>query len=158
MDEDDNSPHYHNKILGPEESLHYIQSRLQKIEESRNLGIETVNRRKVEIFERARNNEATLARIEKSQHTLEIVKKFVTIGAVSLAILEIAKGGARLIEYLVKRWKSQSKQSESRNKVKELSDAPEDVKGLTMEQRTNAGKLRKTRLHARHWQAWEFLE
>lgn len=150
MDEDDKYPQYGLQVLGIERSLQYIQQKVDNIEKSKKLGIEAIHRRKGEIWQTALENDAALTRIGKSQETLRKVGKAATIGVVCLFAFKVAKEGLGLIQWLLQRLKSKTKQLheteiKQRSEHGNLSKASASLGGADY-------NLRPKRLHARHWQ------
>lgn len=93
------------KVLGPADSLRFIQKGLERIETARALGKETVNRRKKEILVNVVNQKATLAQIEIEQGGLKKAETIIILGAVLLLLFELGKGGLGLVRLLFQKGK-----------------------------------------------------
>jgi hypothetical protein len=156
MDEDGNKHQDGSRILGIDESLKYLQRKVENIEKSKKLGAEVVHRRKGEILQTALENEAAFARIEKSHETLRKVGQAAAIGLVCLYAFKIADEGLGLIQWFLKRWKSKKKQAYE-TKAKEGSEDGKLSNSSARLDRRNYN-LHPGRLHARHWEVCEPLE
>src|SRR5579871_6886478 len=93
------------KVLGPVDSLRYVQKELEKIETARALGKETVNQRKKEIQIHVANQKATVAQIEIEQARLKKAETIIILSAVLLLLFELGKGGVALARLLFQKGK-----------------------------------------------------
>jgi hypothetical protein len=142
------SPAYPPLILSEDESLGYLKSRLEIIEERRRQGMEAIIRRKEEIFQDVRAQKEILDEIENSQIKLNIVAALTVMGTAVLLGFEAVKRGADLIRWF---------QSKTENKA--IAEKSEQSQGLMEDEfgeslnKTDArdGKIGK-RSHPRQWE------
>ena len=93
------------KVLGPVDSLRYVQKGLEKIKTERALGKETVNQRKKEIQIHVANQKATVAQIEIEQERPKKAETIIILSAVLLLLFELGKGALGLARLLIQKEK-----------------------------------------------------
>lgn len=149
MDESGNYPGERPRILGPEQSLKYVQNQLEKIENRRSSGCEKIKQRKEEIFEKAQSNWADLDRILSRR---DAVPKLVSAAGISVCILGVYQF-AKAVFGLARRVRRRRKQGfdeemgEIETRTSSIStglDDPGEWSG-------NETKTGKRRLHERDW-------
>ena len=85
------------RVLGPTSTLRHVQEGVERIENAREHGIDVINRRKDEIFEKATSQNNALGRIEAAQDRVKIVGAIAGICIVFLLAYELSKSGLSLI-------------------------------------------------------------
>lgn len=104
MDQGANYARYNPNILGPAESLQYVQDKVENLENRRAKVIESIKLRKnPSIVKAAEVAYAQLDQDEEKQRNLPIVGKVVLIGAVYVAASELVTGGWALLRWLLSR-------------------------------------------------------
>jgi hypothetical protein len=136
-------PAHSPSILNTKESIQYLESKLQKLEERRHIGIEAAERQKKAIYEDGQRQEENLKRLEIAQKKLDGTAKAVAVGTAVLVILEVVKLGSDLIRWLVR--KKQEKLKQDPHDFQEMDQA----EGFETSNDGNE-KIGK-RYHARQW-------
>jgi hypothetical protein len=152
-----NDPQDVPKILGPQESIEYVQTRIDKIDAKRKHALEIIDRRKNEIVTKSMEQKCTLDTIEASQRTIQRVETIAVIGAACLLLFTIAKEGIGLVRWLWKRQKSEAQLT----KLKDANDARSTNRKESgrpaISQRDRMSQFSK-RMHARDWQKNNFSD
>jgi hypothetical protein len=134
------------RFLSEDESLGYLKSRLEVIEERRRQGVEAIIRRKGDIFRDVSAQREILDEIQKAQTKLDVVANLTVLGTAVLLGLEAVKGSADLIRWI--QWKTENK-----SKVKKSEQGQGQAEDYETE-RLNTdvdGKIGK-RNHPRQWE------
>jgi hypothetical protein len=147
MNQDTNYARYNPNILGPSESLQYVQGKLEKLENRRVKAIELIKLRKQSIVKASDAANAQLDRNEAVQRRLPLVGKIVFTGAVFVAAIELAKSGWTLCRSLVSRQRAKRRNTEGGTDIQDQRYGEQETYSP---QRPGKRSLSR-RMHTRDW-------
>lgn len=147
MNQDTNYARYNPNILGPAESLQYVQDKLEKLENRRVKAIELINLRKSSIVKASDAANAQLDRNEAVQRKLPLVGKIVLTGTVFVAAIELAKSGWTLCRWLVSRQRAKRRNPEGGTDIQDQRYGQQE----TYSPHKPGKRSLSGRMHTRDW-------